>query len=325
MSKSIFSALFAAGIFLTISNQVSAQPVQANQKSSKTADVEFTQFKSDLGTEKSPLVVKIPQDKSKDDIEKEAYERGEKRELDRKTTSYAKESADYAYTNIYLTVGLLFVAFLQALLFFHQLKMMKTALIDSKNASEAAVIGASAAKESTDIARRAMIASERAYVRYSGISFFSHPSSDTGLIFWRFRSSWANSGSTPTRGLKVFVKFELLDDLMQDDHKFEYDFASQLRPIGLGPNEAINSGVSDHFGDALKEVQAGKKHLYVWGVAFYKSMFEESGEHVTKFCVKATGITGDPTLPYSPDKPFDIHFNIVGQHNCSDQDCLLTV
>ena len=96
MSKSIFSALFTACIFLTTSNQISAQPVQANQKSSKAAEVEFTQLKSDIGTEKSPLVVKIPQDKSKDDLEKEAYERGEKRELDRKTTSYAN-------ANIYLT------------------------------------------------------------------------------------------------------------------------------------------------------------------------------------------------------------------------------
>lgn len=224
MSKSIFSALFAACIFLTISDQISAQPVQANQKSSKTTDVEFTQFKSDLGTEKSPLVVKIPQDKSKDDLEKEAYERGEKRELDRKTTGYAN-------INIYLTIGLLLVAFIQALLFYRQLGMMKIALIDSKNSSDAAKISAAAAKDSADIAKRAMIASERAYVRYSGITFTSHPETNTNRIYWNFRSNWANRGNTPTRLLRVFVKFEVLDTVMSDDYKFEYDALTDLKPV----------------------------------------------------------------------------------------------
>lgn len=75
-----------------------------------------------------------------------------------------------------------------------------------------------------------------------------------------------------------------------------------------------------YYGDDFNEIKIGKKHLYVWGIALYKSMFEEAGEHITKFCVKATNITGDPTLPYS-DGILGMDFNFTPIHNCSDEDC----
>jgi hypothetical protein len=323
MSKSILSALLSALILLATANQINAQPTQLNQKSSKITDIEFVQLKSDIGTEKFPLVVKIPQEKSKDDLEKEAYERGEKRELDRKTTNYAKVNADYAYTNIYLTIGLLLVAFLQALLFLYQLRMMKSALNDSKNASEAASTSAMAAKDSADIAKRSMIASERAYVHQAGVRFTSHPTLENDRIFWRFHPAWINVGNTPTRNLRIYIKYELLDKPLSSEYEFKYEFDSTQMPFTLAPRGSIESVHYDIFENDLDAVRLEKKYFYIWGIASYKSVFSETDEHITKFCLQITNITGYPLQVYSDKNLLDMSFSGHGKHNCTDEDCLI--
>jgi hypothetical protein len=270
-----------------------------------------------LTTATSPLYVTVvPRPPTDEDKENEGYDHGIKRTLDREMTRYTGFLA-------LLALGTLAVAVLQALLFFVQLRLMRASLADTKAAANAAMLQAKSSQESAETARTSMIASERAYVHFAGLRYISHTYLGDGHVFWRLRPHWRNSGNTPTRGLQVYVHYELLDAALPAD----YPFAVAISPdetspaISLPPSGEIVSGTSDIRGTDLAEVAKGAKHLYVWGIAKYQSVFDESDVHVTKFCVMAGNLTGDPTAPWNPKSPFNIDFAAHNRHNCADEDC----
>jgi len=105
----------------------------------------------------------------------------------------------------------------QALLFLWQLWLIRESLNDAKIAAEAASEGAKAARESADTAKLAMVSESRAYVYYNGCRWISHRDIGNGHIFWRIRPCWINSGNTPTRQMRVYVHYELLDAELPPD------------------------------------------------------------------------------------------------------------
>lgn len=69
-------------------------------------------------------------------------------------------------------------------------------------------------------------------------------------------------------------------------------------------------------------VKEGKKHLYIWGIAKYRDVFPATLEHITRFCVFAANIAGDPLKPWEEKtNPVDIVFANYDRHNCADDDC----
>jgi hypothetical protein len=131
---------------------------------------------------------------------------------------------------------------------------------------------------------------------------------------------WANTGDTPTRDLNVVVNRAILDSPLDESYNFVAE--RQAIPALLPAHGVIGSETFDVFGDELQKIQFGKKHLYIWGVAWYRDVFPESPEHITKFCVVATNLTGDPKLAWDKDKnPFDVQFFNYPRHNCSDSNC----
>jgi hypothetical protein len=220
-----------------------------------------------------------------------------------------------------LTLGLVLVGLFQAGLFYVQLKLIRESLTDAKMAANAAKDGAKAARDSADTSKVAMVASERAYVHFTGCRYISHRAHDESPVFWRLRPIWINSGNTPTRGLFVYAHYELLDEPLPSDYEF---IPAQHDPIlsTIYPDGKLESAARDIDGTDLVEVKEGRKYLYVWGVAKYRDVFAGTPERVTKFCVMATNIAGNPTLPWD-DKAniFEIAFTTFGRHNCSDEDC----
>ena len=179
-----------------------------------------------------------------------------------------------------------------------------------------------AAVDSTGIAKLSMVASDRAYVHFSGCRWVSHTHIDDSHIFWRIRVRWINGGNTPTRGLKIYGHFDLRDDELPRDYQFAPDQKVKLTQATIAPSGVIESGGWDIKGTDLAAISQGNKHLYVWGRAVYRDVFPETQEHITKFCVVATNLTGDPLKPWDANtNPFDIAFAIYRQHNCADEDC----
>ena len=106
----------------------------------------------------------------------------------------------------------------------------------------------------------------------------------------------------------MHVCYEFRDEILPDDYPFAPEIQPNEQPgtISLEPGGLIGSGTHNLWGTDLADVAKGLKHLYVWGVATYRSVFDESGEYVTKFCVKAENISGDPITVWNPDLPFAI-------------------
>lgn len=163
------------------------------------------------------------------------------------------------------------------------------------------------------------VAQLRAYVHHNGMRWVSHTNPD-GTIVWRLRPRWNNSGSTPTRHLSVKVGYWLEDALPGDDFVFGFKQAEKSLPAMLSPGGLIEGAHWIVNGKDLRGVKEKKKELLVWGVATYRDVFE--GEHITRFCVHAIAVTGDPEKVWHADNnPVDILFATYHQHNCADDEC----
>jgi hypothetical protein len=220
------------------------------------------------------------------------------------------------------TLGLVLIAASQAALFVWQLGLMKDGVDDARIAAIAARDGALASRDSADTAKLALVASERAYVHYSGMKWISHTNGATGEVFWRIRPMWTNAGNTPTRRLIVNVSYVFRDERLPATHEFTVALDPAPAPATIYPKGLIESQFNDVDGAVLQTIKDGAVHLYVVGVATYRDVFDGTPQRVTKFCVYATNITGDPTREWHDENnPVHIMFGHFGAHNCSDEDC----
>jgi hypothetical protein len=219
------------------------------------------------------------------------------------------------------TLCLVLVGAFQVGLFYVQLKLIRVSLTDAKIAADAAKDGAKAAQDSADIARTSMVAGDRAYVHFNACRWTSHRQDSQSPVFWRLRPRWINSGNTSTRQLRLYVCYELLNAPLPENYKFT-QIAHERRPVAMAPQGQFESQSRDFWGNELLAVKESRKVLYVWGVATYRDVFPNTPEHVTKFCVVATNITGNPLEPWDEKTNiFDIAFAHIDRHNCADEDC----
>lgn len=177
-----------------------------------------------------------------------------------------------------------------------------------------------AATEATQIAETGMIAGNRAYVHFSGCRYISHTAKD-GQIFWRVRPLWRNHGNTPTRDLRVYVGYYLENMPIPDDYDFSPKIPGEWPKAIIPPHDTIVSYTYDVWGRDLAAVLRGEMHFYVWGIAYYRDVYPGTEEHVTKFCLRAANISGDPEKFWDANLPVEIMFTSGHWHNCADEDC----
>lgn len=306
--RKLLLALFA--ICLAGSGVAAAQSSSTAKKARPPSEhAQQGNFQDQRGTEQAPLAVKIvPTPKSDSEAAQDVQDRREraeaeraKNELDRKLVAF---NGDLAYYTELLVVfaGLQFCALVGQIVF------LWFALRESRRAG--------------DIARDAMIASNRAFVHHNGCRWLSHRHVTDGHIFWRIRPQWTNSGNTPTRQLTVHIRYQLSDVPLPDDFDFTIDEGPNTLPAAIGPKGTIESSPFDIDGSDLVSVGQGRKHLYMWGIARYRDVFVDTEWHITKFCVKASNITGDPEKYWDDhDNPVGIMFQNYGAYNCADDEC----
>jgi len=258
---------------------------------------------SDRGTEQQPIVVLVqPNRPTPDENEKDAYERGEKRDLDRRMTEYT----GYTVAVTFLMAG---IAAVQAVMFIVQLWMMGGSLRVSKLASEAA-------KDSADISRASMEIGQRAYVHYSGLEIMSILDESNGNLSWRFRPAWRNTGNTPTRECRIYARREIWPDGIPLDVSWDIPPEIVFSPVTVPPGEQILGDMCYFSGQQLADAQSGKARLFIWGSAEYRTVFPTSSLYSTRFCVELTTITANPTQPYDEKtNRVTIAQIIRGQHN----------
>ncbi|MGA9851661.1 MAG: hypothetical protein WBR15_01860 [Gammaproteobacteria bacterium] len=171
----------------------------------------------------------------------------------------------------------------------------------------------------------------RAYVRAVGITPLWEHSADHRTYNWRFRPKWENSGSTPTKNLRLHVNFALRDTELPTDFDFNYE----THAVGTGliaPKITLHGGVTPVPSLApittqdIVDMQAGRKYFYIYGWAKYFDVFSDTDEHITRFCWIITPVGNAAAfMPGFPDmaEPLTFPYLYYAKGNCADEECNL--
>lgn len=175
---------------------------------------------------------------------------------------------------------------------------------------------------SEDAAQRQL----RAYVSALGILTYNTTREGDPEQSWRFRVSWANTGTTPTQNMMMYIGGIVSETMLPTDYDFTAEEGGLAAPVpgSMGPHSTVQSGVFPRPSQAAitltqaRAMGAGNLHLYVWGSAKYRDVFPGSKPHITRFAweIIASDIRGEP-----PVVTFGNGYLIRG--NCTDDECAL--
>jgi hypothetical protein len=154
-------------------------------------------------------------------------------------------------------------------------------------------------------ADRNVMATQRAFVYVSELTW----SGEGDHV--RIGPIWSNSGTTPTRKLRIATNWKALHGELRPD--FEINYVQPPENVFLGPGSRAEFGA---IFIPMRDIQAAieqRLHLYVWGRATYDDLFEDSKQHFFEFChrVEVAGKT--------PDN-IGLSFTQFGLSNGSDED-----
>jgi hypothetical protein len=154
-------------------------------------------------------------------------------------------------------------------------------------------------------ADRNVMATQRAFVYLSELTW----SGEGGNI--RISPVWSNSGTTPTRKLRIGTNWKASHGELRPD--FEINYTEPPDNLFLAP------GSKAAFGSVFipaRDIQAAieqRLHLYVWGRATYDDLFEGTKPHFFEFCHRVD-VTGE--MPGN----ISVSFTQFGLSNGSDED-----
>jgi hypothetical protein len=165
-------------------------------------------------------------------------------------------------------------------------------------------LGLRAMRSYSQKADRNVVATQRAFVYVSGLT----GNSEGGNI--RIIPVWSNSGTTPTRKLRIGTNWKASHGELRPD-----DISYVLPPenLFLGPASKAEFGA---IFIPMRDIQAAieqRLNLYVWGRATYDDLFEGTKPHFFEFCHRVE-VAGE-----TPDK-MRLSFTQFGSSNGSDED-----
>ena len=162
-----------------------------------------------------------------------------------------------------------------------------------------------AVRRASDITERNLAAAQRAFVYLAGLEW-----SEAGTVL-RIAPVWANSGGTPTRGLRVSTNWRAAHGELAAD--FAYTYAKVPEHLFLGPSGRAELGTVYL---PMRDVQAAleeRMYLYVWGRATYGDLFEGTQPHFFEFCYR---VEVHGTVPNN----LSVSFTQYGLRNRCDED-----
>jgi hypothetical protein len=174
---------------------------------------------------------------------------------------------------------------------------------------------ADSAKSAADTARASLVSVQRAFVTFStAINYFGNVDPRTHkIVTWGF--------SVPiTRGMRMRARVYPSDIVLPDNFDFPDVAEQKTANIVLGPRQTT---WTDQFGNVSPATINGvklyrTKHLYLYGWATYRDVFDNTPLHVTKFCYDLKNFGPDPFTGSGPANTF---YAACPRHNCTDEEC----
>jgi len=189
---------------------------------------------------------------------------------------------------LYTNFALVFVIFLQFIVFIVQTKWMR---------------------KSTQTARQHMIVSQRAFVF---IKEFKYLHNRTGIAIF---PQWENSGNTQTKNMISRVNWDYFPRNIPDDFNFTDTGKKEQSHILIGPKSSILASRLNIKQRCINDVIKGDGHVYVWGWADYNDVFENTRRHRTEFCYRVD-------FPPPVNNQFIAYFIVHTKYNGTDDECM---
>jgi hypothetical protein len=165
-------------------------------------------------------------------------------------------------------------------------------------------LGLRAMRSYSQKADRNVMATQRAFVYVSELTW----NSEGGNI--RIIPVWSNSGTTPTRKLRIGTNWKASHGELRPD---DINYVQPPENLFLGPGSKAEFGA---IFIPIRDIQAAieqRVNLYVWGRAAYDDLFEGTRPHFFEFCHRVE-VAGE-----TPDK-MRLSFTQFGSSNGSDED-----
>lgn len=216
---------------------------QKQQQSAKQKQNSVTEIKN---TEQSPVFVKIaPTQKTKEQIDHEAYEQNEKPALDR-----------------WVTGATVFLAAVTAALAFFTYFLW------------------GATRRLVEDSRNALVSTQRAFVYIK--NFEVHPFENPNRL--SIIPTWENSGETPTKNMFSHVNWQWFLAAIPDDFNFPDLAGEETNRLLIGPKQTITASPLEIKSEWIDRVIDGNGRIYIWGWTDYDDVFKDTARHRTEFC-----------------------------------------
>ncbi len=177
-------------------------------------------------------------------------------------------------------------------------------------------IATRAASKQVRLSRQALVETDRAFVFVSeGLINPAINSKTDKVEQWNTGVRWKNSGTTPTKNLRLHITLAVFDNPMPEDFAFPTGPVPDVHVL-IAPGGTIDSAVLSIDLEQMEGVHEGTKHLYVWGWAEYDDVFDGTPRHRTEFCYK-WHVGGNIR---SKDK-YATRYNLHLRHNGADEEC----
>jgi hypothetical protein len=177
------------------------------------------------------------------------------------------------------------------------------------------------------VAAQTLVLAQRAYVSIQGwegphgkIMRWDNTSKGKPVnVSWRIRPVFVNTGATPTKNMRLAVRYYPTPHVLPAG----FDFATDPpEPVVIGPKTTLAGATGVITAEQLDAVRRGDLHFYIWGDAWYKDMFPNTPEHRLSFCHRITDVLGNPLNPKTPrnTKGDDVTFTYFmhTEHNYND-------
>jgi hypothetical protein len=244
---------------------------------------------------------------------------------------------------ICLTAVIATAGVIGAVVFNNQLTVMQGQLDEMKSAGKHTEILAGAAKQSAEVARQTLEATQRPFVFVN--SFELQPFAN--LI--QISPKYENSGSTPTQNMHAWISWKTFPGEPPVDFNYpdidangNIDTAPKTQPAFIGPKATSYGGVIFIPVSEIAKIKDKTARIFIWGWIEYDDISPATPRHRTQFCnelaivtvaqtvaagtpVPAPGpapIEGAPATPVPPVIPqpvqLGLRFNLYGPFNSAN-------
>jgi hypothetical protein len=211
------------------------------------------------------------------------------------------------------------LAWLTAFLVFANIALWLTTLRSGVSQSREMEASITVAQKTADIAREALVKTERAFVYLEDFDtspvFGRRGSVDAHHTGWEVRQyvvrpRWRNNGNTPTRDMTVRVNWTPWVGDLPAEFAYKYGEDAKAAPMFLGPKAREWSDAVRFAAHEATGVLEGRQSIFIWGRCDYRDVFGQP--HHTRWCYRLifTRTAPDPQS----------QFVAFGPYNGSDED-----